>query len=186
MPSKLQRNLHLQLECCSSHCCCHSTCELLWTWGKPGWLLRTLWTACSGLRMRTTIFVHLRPGFVVKIKWDTGWCDEALLKCQEWYRAWAECSVLYSEFPLAIYFTYGNVQVSMLLSQIIPPSPSSTGSKSLFFIFVFPLALPLLTLYKTPFCLKSLGKNAFLCLGELYSPPIRGLLSLNKGHPTLY
>ena len=28
------------------------------------------------------------------------------------------------ELPLAIYFTYGNIYVSMLFSQIIPPSPS--------------------------------------------------------------
>ena len=34
-----------------------------------------------------------------------------------------------SEFPLAIYFTYGNVYVSVLLSQFFPPSPSSTVFK---------------------------------------------------------
>ena len=34
-------------------------------------------------------------------------------------------SLLYSNFPLASYFTYGNVYVSMLLSQLVPPSPSS-------------------------------------------------------------
>ena len=33
-------------------------------------------------------------------------------------------AVSYSKFPLAIYFTYGHVYVSTLLSQIIPPSPS--------------------------------------------------------------
>ena len=38
---------------------------------------------------------------------------------------------------LAIYFTYDNIHVSMLLSQIIPPLPSPTESKSLFFTFVF-------------------------------------------------
>jgi len=37
---------------------------------------------------------------------------------------------------LVIYFTYGNVHVSVLFSHIIPPSPSSTQSKNLFFIFV--------------------------------------------------
>ena len=33
---------------------------------------------------------------------------------------------------LATYFTYDNTHVSMLFSQIIPPSPSSTESKRLF------------------------------------------------------
>ena len=37
---------------------------------------------------------------------------------------------------LAIYFTYGNIHVSMLFSQIIPPSSSPTESKSLFFTSV--------------------------------------------------
>ena len=35
-----------------------------------------------------------------------------------------EHPVLHSNFPLAIYFTYGNVYVSVLLSQFILPSPS--------------------------------------------------------------
>ena len=35
-------------------------------------------------------------------------------------------------FPLAFYFTYGNVYVSMLFSQFIPPSPSPTVSTSVF------------------------------------------------------
>ena len=37
---------------------------------------------------------------------------------------------------LAIYSTFGNIHVSMLSSQIIPPSPSPTESKSLFFTSV--------------------------------------------------
>ena len=47
-----------------------------------------------------------------------------------------ECPVLCIKLGLVIYFTYGNIHVSMLLSQIIPPSPSATESKSLFFISV--------------------------------------------------
>ena len=42
-----------------------------------------------------------------------------------------ECPASYTELPLAIYFTNGNVYVSMLFSQIIPHSPSPTVSKSL-------------------------------------------------------
>ena len=37
---------------------------------------------------------------------------------------------------LVIYFTYDNMHVSMLFSQIIPPLPSTTESKSLFFTSV--------------------------------------------------
>ena len=51
-------------------------------------------------------------------------------------RAQALGALLYA---LVIYFTYGNVHVAILFSQIIPPSPSPTESKSLFFISVSPL-----------------------------------------------
>ena len=40
----------------------------------------------------------------------------------------------HSKFSLALYFTYSGVYVSMLLSQVVPPSPSSTVSTSLFFM----------------------------------------------------
>ena len=47
--------------------------------------------------------------------------------------------IIYIKLPLAICFTYGDVYVSMLSSQIIPPSPFPTESKSLFFVSVCPL-----------------------------------------------
>ena len=47
-----------------------------------------------------------------------------------------ECPVSCIELGLVIYFTYGNIYVSMLFSQIIPLSSSPTESKSLFFISV--------------------------------------------------
>ena len=40
------------------------------------------------------------------------------------------------ELALVIYFTYGNIHVSMLFSQIIPPLPSPIESKSLLFTSV--------------------------------------------------
>ena len=48
-----------------------------------------------------------------------------------------ECPVSCIELGLVIYFTYGNIHVSVLFSQIIPLSPSPTESKSMFFIYVF-------------------------------------------------
>ena len=41
-----------------------------------------------------------------------------------------------SNLGLVIYFTYDNIDVSMLLSQTIPPLPSPTESKSLFYTSV--------------------------------------------------
>ena len=50
-----------------------------------------------------------------------------------------ECPVSCIELGLVIYFTYDNIHVSMLFSQIIPPLPFPTESKDLFFISVSPL-----------------------------------------------
>ena len=45
---------------------------------------------------------------------------------------WVEIPVSYSKFPLALYFTYVSVYVSMLLFQFIPPSPPHTVPTSPF------------------------------------------------------
>ena len=50
-----------------------------------------------------------------------------------------ELPASYSTFPLAVSLTYGDVCVSMLLSQFIPPSPSPTVSISLFCLSACPL-----------------------------------------------
>ena len=52
-----------------------------------------------------------------------------------------ECPVPCIKLGLVIYFTHGNIHVSMLFSQIIPLSPSPTESKSLFFTSVSLLLL---------------------------------------------
>ena len=49
-----------------------------------------------------------------------------------------ELLAAYSKFPLAICFTYGNVYVSTLLSQFVPPSPSPNIFTSLFSMSVSP------------------------------------------------
>ena len=54
-----------------------------------------------------------------------------------------ECPVSCIELGLVMSFTYGNIHVSMLFSQIIPPSPSPTESKSLFFTSVSLLLSPI-------------------------------------------
>ena len=47
-----------------------------------------------------------------------------------------ECPASCIELGLVIYFTYGNIHVSMLFSQIIPPSPSPRVQKSILYICV--------------------------------------------------
>ena len=47
-----------------------------------------------------------------------------------------ECSVSCIKLWPVIYFTYGNIHASVLFSQIIPPLPSPTEPKRLFFISV--------------------------------------------------
>ena len=42
------------------------------------------------------------------------------------------------QLPLPFYSTYVNIYVSMLLSQFVPPSPSSVVSTNLFSIYMYP------------------------------------------------
>ena len=56
-------------------------------------------------------------------------------------RALALCPASCIKLALVIYFTYGNIHLSVLFSQIIPPSPSPTEPKSLFFTSVSLAAL---------------------------------------------
>ena len=63
---------------------------------------------------------------------------------------------------LAICFIYGNIHISMLFTQTIPPSPSSTESKSLFFI-----SLSLLLSCIKVFPCGSAGKESTCSAGDL-------------------
>ena len=48
------------------------------------------------------------------------------------HRDWAGLPLFDSNFPLAICSTHGNVCISVLLSQLAPPSSSAAASTSLF------------------------------------------------------
>ena len=50
---------------------------------------------------------------------------------------WAELYVLYSSILLAMYFTHGRVYMSMLPSQFIPPTPSTSVSTSPFSLYLY-------------------------------------------------
>ena len=49
----------------------------------------------------------------------------------------AELPLLYSSFPLARYFTRGSVYMSILISQLIPPSPSHRVHMFIFSVSLF-------------------------------------------------
>ena len=70
-----------------------------------------------------------------------------------------ECPVWCIELGLVICFTYGNIHVSMLFSQIIPPSPSPTESRSLLFISVSLLLSHIVTIFLN---------SIYICVNILY------------------
>ena len=61
--------------------------------------------------------------------------------CRLSQSTWSELPASYTKFPLAIYFTYGYVYVSMLRSQFVPPSHSPAVSTVLFLVCVSTAAL---------------------------------------------
>ena len=71
------------------------------------------------------------------------------------------------EFILLIYFTYGNIHVSVLFSHIVPPSPSPTESKYLFFTSVSHL---LTCIWGHRYCLSKFPIYAVVyCIGVFLS-----------------
>ena len=92
---------------------------------------------------------------------------------------------------LAIYFAYGNIHVSMLFSQIIPPSPSPRVQKSALYICVsFAVSHIGLLSGKTTRS-KDLGARPGLCAGggeatpgwSSESPPDHGRAKLGDSRP---
>ena len=76
-------------------------------------------------------WVYMCPPFQTPLPPPSPSHPSRLSKCTSF-----ECPVSCIKLGLETYFTYDNIHVSMVFSQTIPPSPSSTESKSLFFISV--------------------------------------------------
>ena len=88
-----------------------------------------------------------------------------------------ELPELYSKFPLTVYFTSGNVFVSVLLSQFVPPSLFPTVSVSLFSMSISTAALQIVSL-ESPFQIPYVGININICTFDFEMPPVSGHIQL--------
>ena len=88
------------------------------------------------------------------------------------YRLWVPCFMHWTW--IGDHFTYGNIHVSVLFSQIIPPLPSSTESKRLFYTSVSNL------IFKT----KILRKYCCYPILQMRKLRLRGIELLAQDHTT--
>ena len=84
-----------------------------------------------------------------------------------------ECPASCIELALVVYFTYGDIHISMPSFQIIPPSPSPTESKSLF-------------LYLCLFCCLACRIIITIFLNTMYMHQYTVFVSLFLTYSTLY
>ena len=97
------------------------------------WKLITL-QYCSGFWHILTCISHgctCVPPFWIPLPPPSSSHPSGLFKCTGF-----ECPALCTEIGLVIYFTYGNIHVSLLFSQIIPLLPSARIQKSILYICV--------------------------------------------------
>ena len=96
------------------------------------WLTTILWWFLPYIDMNQPwVYTHVYPPVLNPVPPPSPSHPSGLSQCTSF-----ECPVSSIKLGLVIYFTQSKIHVFMLFSQIIPPSPCPTESKSLFFISV--------------------------------------------------